>query len=169
MTRPSRRARAWSPIHVRTIAWGVILIAVATSLMISAFGNPRPRTPEDRVAAIARTVRCPTCQGQSAAESDAPASLAIRGVIDRQLRAGDSATTIRAYLADRYGPDILLQPRASGATILIWLLPVATLLVGSVLVAYTLRRRPHVTATRDDQLLVDQALSNRNGPEPLVP
>lgn len=130
--------------------------------MISALGSPRPRTPEDRVAAIARTVRCPTCQGQSAAESDAPASLAIRGVIDRQLRAGDNATVIRAYLADRYGPDILLQPPASGATILIWLLPVAALLVGATLVAFAIRRRPQTTVTPDDQMLVDEALRNRN-------
>jgi cytochrome c-type biogenesis protein CcmH len=149
-------------VQVRQLAWAAILIAITTSLMISALGTPRPRTPEDRVAAIARTVRCPTCQGQSAAESDAPASLAIRGVIDRQLRAGDSATTIRAYLADRYGPDILLQPPASGATILIWLLPVAALLVGAALVGYALRHRPHATATRDDEILVDEALSNSN-------
>jgi cytochrome c-type biogenesis protein CcmH len=151
-------------VQVRQLAWAAILIAITTSLMISALGTPRPRTPEDRVGAIARTVRCPTCQGQSAAESDAPASLAIRGVIDRQLRAGDNSTAIRAYLADRYGPDILLQPPANGATILIWLLPVAALLVGATLVAFAIRRRPQTTATQDDQMLVDEALRNRNAP-----
>ncbi len=164
MTRPSRRSGELPTRHVRNIAWAVILLAIAISLMISALGSPRPRTPEDRVAALARTVRCPTCQGQSAAESDAPASIAIRGVIDRRLRAGDNATAIRAYLADRYGPDILLQPRVSGVVILIWILPVTALLVGATLVGFAIRRRPHRTATRDDRLLVDEALRNRNTP-----
>ena len=164
MTRPHRCASSRAAVHARNLAWAAIVVAIATSLIISALGSPRLRTPEDRAAAIARTVRCPTCLGQSAAESDAPASLAIRGVIDRQLRAGNNANAIRAYLADRYGPDILLQPRASGATILIWLLPVGALLVGAALVAFAIRRRPHTTATEDDQMLVGEALRNRNAP-----
>ena len=125
--------------------------------MISALASPRPRTTDDRVAAIARTIRCPTCQGQSAAESDAPASLAIRGVIDQQLRAGGTATTIRDYLVDRYGPDILLQPRANGLTALVWILPAVVFTVGTALVVLALRRRPSVVASTDDHRLVDDA------------
>ena len=63
---------------------------------------------------IAAQVRCPVCEGQSAAQSDAPASVQIRAQIQRELSAGEHQGQILAGLVAAYGPGILEQPEASG-------------------------------------------------------
>lgn len=146
-------------VAARHAAWVAILAAVAVALVISLVGGSRQRTAADRIAAVAQTIRCPTCQGQSAAESDAPASRAVRVEIDRRLRSGQSADEIRAYFVDRYGPDILLSPPASGVSVLVWVLPGVALAAGATVVAIALRRRPRSAATEADRVIVAAALA----------
>jgi cytochrome c-type biogenesis protein CcmH len=83
------------------------------------------------VLAVAETIKCPTCRSQSAADSDAPASQAIRAEILRRIDAGDSDDEIRDYFASRYGEQILLTPRSSGAVGLVWILPVVGLVAAA--------------------------------------
>ena len=99
-----------------------------------------PRTENDRVNTIAAEVRCPTCQGLSAAESDAAAAQAVRDEIRDRLRAGESQEEILAFLAGRYGDDILLRPEAGGVAGLVWVLPVAAVLLALGGLAWTVRR-----------------------------
>jgi cytochrome c-type biogenesis protein CcmH/NrfF len=81
-----------------------------------------------RVREIASGVRCPSCLDLSAAESDAPSAVAIRGFIRSELEAGKTASQIDAALVARYGPGILLAPPASGVGLLVWLVPAAVVL-----------------------------------------
>jgi len=81
--------------------------------------------PNDRAQALEQSIKCPTCRGQSVAESDAAASKAIRTEIVRRIADGESDRTIRDYFAAKYGEDILLRPTSSGLAGLVWVLPVA--------------------------------------------
>src|SRR5688572_19459293 len=99
---------------------GCVLVA---ALAVGAFGSSGPQSEADRVRAIASTVRCPTCRGLSAAESDAKAAVAVRAEITRRVRAGESGQQIRAFLVSRYGPDIVLTPEGSGLSMLVWAIP----------------------------------------------
>jgi cytochrome c-type biogenesis protein CcmH len=155
---PDRTDRRWK-LTGRDLAWAAVVASISAALLISIFGAARPRTPDDRIAAIARTVKCPTCQGQSAAESDAPASQAIRADIKRRLQAGQTSAEIRTSLVDRYGPDILLTPPAKGITVLVWILPAVVFSGGAALVALALRRRPGSHPTAADRLIVAAALA----------
>ena len=58
----------------------------------------------------------------------------MRSLIAEKLAAGDSPNTIKAYFTSKYGDWVLLRPKREGFTWLIWLLPVAGLLVGGVAV-----------------------------------
>ncbi len=133
----------------------------AVALTIGVTGQRGARTEDEKVRQVASTVRCPTCRGLSAAESDAKAAQAVRDEIRTQLRAGRSPAEIRAFLAGRYGKDILLTPSSSGVTGLVWVIPVVALVAAVAGLAVVFRRwhdRPDLTPTSDERALVEQAL-----------
>jgi len=133
--------RVWGP-------WIVMAVILAVALAIGTFGSSGPQTQEQRVIAIASTLKCPVCSGESVAESDADASIQIRQEIAKRLDQGQTPDQIRAYLAapDRYGAGILLTPSRSGVSSLVWVIPVIALVVSGA-VLFVVFRRWRVSAT----------------------
>ncbi|MBV9933953.1 MAG: cytochrome c-type biogenesis protein CcmH, partial [Actinobacteria bacterium] len=80
------------------------------------------------------------CRELSVAESDARAAQAIRAEILRRVKAGQSPSTIRAFLVSRYGPDILLKPQGKGVAALVWVLPVVAFLIALTGLIFAFRR-----------------------------
>ncbi len=116
--------------------------------------------------AIARTLKCPVCDGQSVADSDVAASRAIRVEIARLVEEGQTPDEIRAAIAASFGERVQLIPPASGFAGLVWILPVVVLMVALAGVSGALarwRRTPRSSPTDDDRVLVDQALRDRDG------
>ena len=144
-------------------SWAAMAVVVVVALFVGVAGEREPRTEAERVRAIASGVRCPTCRGLSAAESDALAAQAVRDAIRGQLREGKSEPAIRAFLVTRYGDDILLKPKATGLSGVVWVLPVAAMLVALVGL-FAAFRRWRSTGSRagspsaDDRALVEEAL-----------
>ena len=104
-----------SPVR-RWLPWALLAVVVVTCLSVAAFGTRSAPTAQDRVSNISRTIKCPTCSGESVAESNAPASQEIRTDIAERIQQGQSDDEIRAYYAGSYGQEILLTPSASGIT-----------------------------------------------------
>jgi cytochrome c-type biogenesis protein CcmH len=102
---------------------------------------------EARTSAIAATLRCPVCQGESI--QDSPASLAreMRAVVKDRLRAGETPEQIKAYFVGRYGEWILLEPTTKGLNLALYILPVALVLGGLTLVVVLVRRWTAPTIT----------------------
>jgi cytochrome c-type biogenesis protein CcmH len=149
----SPRARRWS--------WLVIVALVLVALVRNAVDDGPPRTTEERVQAVAATMKCPVCRSQSVADSDAAAAQAIRTEIARRVDEGQSDAEIRAAIADAYGDDIQLTPSASGFAGLVWIIPVVVLvlaLAGLSAAFARWRRSSAVAATEADRALVDEAL-----------
>src|SRR6186997_3175590 len=65
---------------------------------------------EARTSAVAATLRCPVCQGESIQESPSALAQQMRAVVRDRLRAGHTPDQIRAYFVSRYGEWILLEP-----------------------------------------------------------
>lgn len=148
----------------RVLSILVPVVVVVVALVVGSSGSESPRTEAERAQAIAGTVRCPTCSGQSVASSDAPAAVEIRREIDRRLAAGEDEEQVQAALVASYGEGILLNPPGSGVAGLVWVLPVAGLVVAAGALALAFRRwRPAVagTATDEDRRLVDAARRQR--------
>jgi cytochrome c-type biogenesis protein CcmH len=138
-----------------------LLVVAVVALSLGAGRKNSHPTVTQRVNHVASQVRCPTCRELSAAESDAKAAAAIRIEIRRRVVLGQSDGEIRAFLASRYGRDILLKPPASGVAGLVWVLPVVALICGAVFLGVMFRRwkdRPALHPTDADRALVDQAL-----------
>jgi cytochrome c-type biogenesis protein CcmH len=146
---------------MRRLEWVLMAFVLVVALVVGGRGDGSPRTPEERVNAIAREVRCPTCQGLSAAESDAKAAQAVRDEIRRRVSQGQDDGAIRAYLVSRYGRDILLKPEASGVASLVWTIPVVAgiaAVAGLVAAFLRWRRRTEAEVTDEDRALVEEAL-----------
>ncbi|ALZ85218.1 cytochrome C [Pseudomonas oryzihabitans] len=97
----------------------------------------------DRFQALTRELRCPKCQNQDLADSNAPIAGDLRREIQRLMAAGQSDDEIITHLEQRYGEFIRYRPPFEGRTLLLWLLPGLGLLGGAgLLIALTRRRRP---------------------------
>ena len=116
----------------RRVSWFVIAALVIVSMARATFDDGPPRTTEEQVQAIASTLKCPICGSQSVADSDVAASRAIRLEIAKLVEEGESASTIRAQIADTYGDQVQLIPPASGFAGLVWILPVVAVVVALV-------------------------------------
>lgn len=124
----------------RTLSYVAMAVVAATVLAIGALDQAGARTEEERVQAIAATIQCPACAGQSVAGSDASSARAIRAEIAERVAAGQSDDEIRDYFASRYGEQILLTPPSSGAGAVVWVAPVVALAVAATGLALAFRR-----------------------------
>jgi cytochrome c-type biogenesis protein CcmH len=98
---------------------------------------PNPQL-ESRARDISAELRCLVCQNQSIDDSDAPLARDLRLLVRERLSAGDSDSQVVQFLVDRYGEFVLLRPRFSAATYLLWIAPLLIFLMGVFLVRRTL-------------------------------
>ena len=146
--------RRWGP-------WVALAIVLATALFVGTVAQRPTPTNADRLTAIARTIKCPVCSGESVAESNAQISQEIRKDIGQRLGEGQTDDQIREAYRAQYGDYILLTPSATGVTSLVWILPVVLLVValaGLVVAFSRWRVRGELHATDADRALVDAAL-----------
>ena len=100
-----------------------------------------PETQLDRdVRAVAAELRCPVCQGLSLADSPSELSQEMKDVIRAQLAEGKSPAEVKAYFVSKYGEWILMEPKAEGFNLAVYVLPVLALLGGGAFVFFTARR-----------------------------
>jgi cytochrome c-type biogenesis protein CcmH len=146
---------------VRRLAWAGLLVVTAALLVFGSVRDSGPLTQQDRIDAITKRVACPTCDGESVYVSRAAAAQAIRAEVARQV--GDGLKTddeIVAYIADRFGGQVLLVPRGSGIDALVWVLPVVVAVALVAALASSFRRGAVATGARSRraQLVVTVAV-----------
>ena len=94
---------------------------------------------EQRARGLSSELRCLVCQNQSIDESDATLARDLRLIVRQRIEAGDDDEAIRQYLVQRYGEFVLLRPRFSSRTALLWTLPFLALLGGALLASRVFR------------------------------
>jgi cytochrome c-type biogenesis protein CcmH len=96
---------------------------------------------EARARAISANLRCLVCQNQSIDDSDAPLAKDLRLLVRERLKAGDSDPEIVDFVVARYGEFVLLKPRLSTQTLILWFATPILFLAALAGVALWLRRR----------------------------
>ena len=96
---------------------------------------------ESRARTLSQELRCMVCQNQSIDDSDAPLAKDLRVLVRERLSAGDSDNQVIDFLVARYGEFVLLKPRVTAHTLLLWLAPFAALLIGGWGAIAFIRRR----------------------------
>ena len=125
---------------------------------------------EARARELSRELRCMVCQNQSIDDSDAPLARDLRILVRERLQAGDTDQQVIDFLVARYGEFVLLKPRFTGRTALLWLLPFILLGIGIAVVVAGARRRarairaatdmPELTAEEQARLAALRAAKN---------
>lgn len=94
-----------------------------------------------RYRVLIEELRCPQCQNQNLAASDAPIARDLRAEVLRLLREGRSDEQIVDHLVDRYGDFVRYRPAWQPSTYLLWVAPGLLLAIAGAVVAGVVRRQ----------------------------
>jgi cytochrome c-type biogenesis protein CcmH len=140
------------------------LIVILAVLLLAAFAAPAAYAvqpdeimtdpaKEARARELSRELRCMVCQNQSIDDSDAPLARDLRLLVRERIAGGDSDNQVIDFLVARYGEFVLLKPRLSPHTLLLWLLPPLALAGGGLALWFYSRRRANAGSAADPSLL----------------
>lgn len=139
-------------------AWAFVLASLIVLLAIATFDSGGAITDGERAESLNDLFACPTCDGQSVAESNAAVAATIRQFIRDEIDAGASDTDIRDALVQAYGTEVLLNPPSGGVATLVWVLPVLVLVGGAAVVASSITRNRAASAdpsAEDEQIVAE--------------
>jgi len=122
------------------LLFGTALLAAPVAAVIETYEFSDPSL-EARYHRLSQELRCPKCQNQNIADSNAPISQDLRQLLYARLEAGASDQEILDDMVSRYGEFVRYRPSAQGITLWLWIAPALLLVAGVVLVWGLLRRR----------------------------
>ena len=125
----------------------------------------------ERFQVLAAELRCPKCQNQNIADSNAPIAADLRQQLHLQLHEGRSDEEIVDFMVSRYGEFVLYRPRWNQVTLVLWLAPVILLVLAVVIVVSSFRGRaapPSAPLSAEEQARLDALLEAErdSGSEP---
>ncbi|MBF1801302.1 cytochrome c-type biogenesis protein [Alloalcanivorax profundimaris] len=95
---------------------------------------------QDRFHRLTEELRCPKCQNQSIADSDAEIARDMRERVARMIREGRSNEEIVQFFVARYGDFVSYRPPVNERTAILWVGPVALLILGGLGILLLARR-----------------------------
>ncbi len=127
----------------------MLILSASTGLRAENFDVYPFATPEEaaRFDALTAELRCPKCQNQSIADSNAPIAQDLRARTHELMRAGRSDEEIIVYLTERYGEFVRYRPPLNAVTALLWIGPFLLLLLAVTVIVLRVRRRAGVSPT----------------------
>jgi len=143
----------------RTLLVVFVLLVLFTNPLISA---PAPDL-EDRTREIASELRCVVCQNLSVADSPSEMAQQMRAVVREQLQAGKSPEEVKEFFISKYGEWVLLKPKITGFSALLWILPYTVLVLGVIAGLWFIRRwvaKTKTSANRPLQSTVATSVSS---------
>jgi cytochrome c-type biogenesis protein CcmH len=110
----------------------VLLALCAPALAVQPDEILKDPALEARARALSQELRCMVCQNQSIDDSDAPLARDLRILVRERLSAGDSDKQVIDFLVARYGEFVLLKPRFTWHTAILWLAPFVVIVIGAI-------------------------------------
>ena len=129
-------------LHLIVRAMATVLLVIGLSMSAWAnidtyqFDNPRQ---EAQYRALIEEFRCPKCQNQNLAGSDAPIAQDLKQKTYDMVKDGRSDGEIRQYMNERYGDFISYKPPVRPSTWILWFFPPVLLVF--VMLAWFIRNR----------------------------
>jgi cytochrome c-type biogenesis protein CcmH len=133
----------------------LLLVACQALALIETYDFTNPEL-ENRYHYLSEELRCPKCQNQNIADSNAPIAQDLRKLLHQQLEQGASDEEILEYMVARYGEFVRYRPRFDGVGVFLWLAPVLLLLAGIGVLMAVLRSRPGKRGTGTDKLNTEE-------------
>jgi cytochrome c-type biogenesis protein CcmH len=130
-------------------ASGLLRVFFIALLMWGGFAHAQAIEPmpfkdhaqELRFQQLTHQLRCPMCQNETLADSNAPIARDLRNQIFQMMQQGKSDEEIKQYLVARYSRFVLYDPPLTPGTWLLWFGPLLILLGGAGVVLVAIRKR----------------------------
>ncbi|MQT87072.1 MULTISPECIES: cytochrome c-type biogenesis protein [Pseudomonas] len=133
------------------VVFGLTLTGVAHAAIDTyEFANDAER---DRFRELTKELRCPKCQNQDIADSNAPIATDLRREIYRMLGEGKDNQQILDFMVARYGDFVLYKPALTRKTAVLWFGPLALLVGGLVVIGVIVGRRRRTEQTEGSDTL----------------
>ena len=128
----------------------ILIVVLTLFLSVSVLAQSAPvqepmifdsQLQEDRFNQLTQELRCLVCQNQNLADSDAQLAHDLRAEVHEMLLAGNSDDEIKQFMVERYGDFVLYRPPVQQNTYLLWLAPLALLLIGALILRSNIKKR----------------------------
>jgi cytochrome c-type biogenesis protein CcmH/NrfF/cytochrome c-type biogenesis protein CcmH/NrfG len=133
-----------------------MLLQAASSLYGAA-----PADIDDRTREISTELRCVVCQNLSVADSPSEMAQQMRAIVREQVQAGKSTEQIKEFFVSKYGEWVLLRPKTTGVSALLWILPYVVLVCGIIAALWFIRRwttkKPPAEVPTSESVAANQA------------
>ena len=127
-------------------------LSLWASTEVVQFSNPKLR---DRYYQLVQELRCPKCQNQNLADSNAPISKDMKAQIYSMLKAQNTNDEIKQHLVSRYSEFVLYRPEVNTNTWFLWFAPLFFVLFGALIVWRYAFSRPKASPV-STELTVEQ-------------
>ncbi len=105
---------------------------------------------------LTKELRCPKCQNQNIADSDAMIAVDLRRKVHELLQKGYDSEQVIDFMKQRYGDFVYYQPPVNPMTIWLWLLPALFIFVA--LAGIVITRKRQIPEIDNEQLAKAQAI-----------
>ena len=122
------------------VALGLMLALSApafAAIDVYQFNNPKE---QEIFQELTSTLRCPQCQNNTIADSDAKLAGDMRLKVLQMLNEGKSKQEIINYMVERYGYFIDYNPPVTSSTLILWLGPLGAVIIGFIVLVIRSRR-----------------------------
>ena len=110
-----------------------------------------------RFSELTKELRCPKCQNQNIADSDAVVAKDLRDKVLALVKDGKTKDEVIEYMIDRYGYFVHYEPPVTPATLVLWVLPVLIVVLGFGFIVIRQRKASvKQTWTHEDEALLEQ-------------
>ncbi|BES71935.1 cytochrome c-type biogenesis protein CcmH [Marinobacter nanhaiticus D15-8W] len=124
----------------------------------------------ERFNTLTSELRCPKCQNQSIADSNAPIASDMRAEVHRLVQQGESNEAIMEAMTSRFGEFVRYKPELDQRTFLLWFTPLIVVVIGVAAVALVVVRSRRASSENEpvlsetDRRKVDGWLSENASP-----
>lgn len=147
------------------LALVVLISGVATGDVADVY-DFEDRAQEQRYQNLIAELRCPKCQNQNIADSNAPIARDMRDEVYRMMKDGAGNEEIVESLVGRFGEFVRYKPEFDSRTFLLWATPVITAFGGLLAVAVVIIRSRRAGAegsvlSVEEKARVDRMLADK--------
>lgn len=116
---------------------------------------------EQQYRHLTESLRCPKCQNNSIADSNAMIASDMRLKVYELLQNGQTPDQVKQYMVARYGNFVTYEPPVMPSTLILWAGPALFVIIGAmVIVLRSKKRRPDDEMDAEQQQRLNALLKN---------